>query len=75
MKEVNPNKKYDVNIRTDNKVPLTTSNNISAYPSHIQLITEGVERNRLIDMNRNGSSIVKVNYNFLFSHFNRFFST
>jgi hypothetical protein len=31
MKEVNPNKKYDVNIHTKNKVCLTTSNNISTY--------------------------------------------
>jgi hypothetical protein len=31
MKGVNPNKKYDVNIHTNNKVRLTTSNNISTY--------------------------------------------
>jgi hypothetical protein len=31
MKEVNPNKKYDVNIHTNSNVRLTTSNNILTY--------------------------------------------
>ena len=62
MKGLNPNKIYDIYLRTLNKVHVTTSNKTFFFTyrmacSHIQLLMSGVEKKiDLGDMNENGSS-------------------